>query len=83
MRVALDTRFKAGRIDLVVDKYARNVSCADFSQHFVDFGDLFVALWACGVDHMKQEIGVDRLLEGCAKRRDQRVGQIADESDGI
>ena len=46
-------------------------------------GDLSLALRAAGVDDMQDQVRLGHLLEGRAKRRDQRVRQAIDEADGV
>src|SRR5690606_9347651 len=55
MRIAVDPRRQARRVNLVVDQYAGDVGRADFRKDLVDLGDLLVALGAGGVDHVQQQ----------------------------
>ena len=45
--------------------------------------DLLVQRGIAGVDHVEEEIGVGRLLEGGAEGREEILGQLADEADGV
>ena len=36
-----------------------------------------------GVDHVDEQVGVDRHVEGRTERLDELVGQLADEPDGV
>ena len=52
-------------------------------EDFLDFGFLLVAGGARGVLDVEKDFGLLNLFEGGAEGRDQGVGKVADESDGI
>ena len=70
-------------IELVEHQHLRQRIGTDFGQHLPDLGNLLEMALVGGVDHMEQQIGIGRLLQGGLKSVNQAMGQIADETDRI
>src|SRR5690554_1496243 len=83
MFVTLHPGFIARFVNFVIDKNGGNFVGVDVGQHLANFGNLFVALMTGRVHHMQQQIGMNRLFEGRAKRGNQRWRQVANEAHGI
>ena len=70
-------------IELVEHQQLRHVVGADLVQHALHFGHLLGVVRVGGVDHVQQQVGVDRLLQRGLEGVDQAVRQVADEADGV
>ena len=55
----------------------------DLLQHAIDRVDLRLGFRIGRVDHVQQQVGVPRFLEGRAERGEEVVRQIADEADRV
>src|SRR5262249_20990631 len=80
--VALVARSKTGEIDLVEHDDLRRAS-ADLAQHAVHLFDLLVLRGTGRVHYMQEQIGLHRLLQRSAKRRDQCRRKLADKTHGV
>ena len=75
-----------GRLDevaLVEDVQRRHIGGAHFLQHPPHGLDVPIALRAGRVDDVQHQVRLGHLFERRAKRRDERVRQPIDESDGV
>ena len=81
--VALDARGQAGQIAFVEHPDLRHRGGADFRQHRVHRGNLLVAIGRRCVDHVQQQIGLGGLGQRRPECRDEVVGQVANEADGV
>jgi len=73
------------QVDLVEHQQARLVARADLLQHRIDRLEVRkpALLGRCCIDHLQDQVGEDRLLEGCLEGLDQLVGQLLDEADRV
>ena len=56
---------------------------ANFFEHGIHGGDLFLSLRMTDVYHMDEEIGLDDFLKRRLERLDEPMRQLADETDGV
>ena len=82
-RVPLDARRELRQIALVENADLRHLLRADGRQHFLDRGDLVVAIGGARIDDVQHQVGLGRFGERRAKRRDEIMRQVADETDGV
>ena len=72
-------------VDLVEGEQARSLARAGLDQHVVHRRNHLVqlVLGYRGVGHVDDQVGPQRLLERRRERIHERVGQLADEADGV
>ena len=72
-------------VDLVEREQPRHLRGADLREHLVDGGEPVeqLVLRHRRVDHVHDQVGLERLLERRGERVDQLVRQLADEADGV
>ena len=56
---------------------------SDFLQDLVDGVELLLCVGMPDVEHVQEQVGVNRFLEGGFEGGDEIVRQIADEADGV
>ena len=70
-------------VHFVEDHERRFARRANFFQHRIHRGDLFVGLRLTDVHHMDQEVGLDDFFERSFECLDQPMRQLADETDRV
>ncbi len=70
-------------VDFVEHDQPINRVESELSQKFLRRADVIVVHGIARVDDVQDQIGVRDLLEGGAERREEVLGQIADEADGV
>ena len=81
--IPLDAARQALEVGLVQHQQLRNAVGGDFRQHLVDVFNLPITLIIGAVHHVQQQIGMHGFFQRGAKRRHQRVRQIADKAHGV
>ena len=81
--IALYPRRKPCHFAFVEHVNPRHGTRVDFFQHRLHGLDLHREFRVAGVDHMQQQISLDRFLQRGAKRGDQAVREVANEADGV
>ena len=70
-------------VALIEDVEGRLTACAQVLQKCLGDLQLVCALGIGGIQQKQDDIGVDRLLQSGAEGRDQMVGELTDEADGV
>ena len=81
--MSFDSRLSVRLIDLVVDLELFNPRSPDLAQNILDNGLVAASIGACTVDQVDDQRRAQRLLEGGAKRCDELMGKITNETDRI